>query len=261
MLLAVDVGNSNTVVGLFRATSWSSTGASRPRPSAPPTSWRSSSRGCWVRGPVVHPQRPRRRHRERGAAGHRDLREMCGPLLPVPSPVVVEPGTRTGIALRYENPREIGADRIANAVAAQALYGGPAIVVDFGTSTNFDAVNADGRVRRRRHRPGRARLHRGAGRARRAAAQGRDRAPRHRHRPHHHRRPAVGHRLRLRRPGRRDRAPHRRRALARGTGRGRRRRHRRARPAVLEVCDTIERYDPWLTLQGLHLIWERNARG
>jgi type III pantothenate kinase len=54
------------------------------------------------------------------------------------------PGTRTGIAIRYDNPHDFGPDRIANAVAAGALHGAPCIVVDFGTSTNFDAVGANG---------------------------------------------------------------------------------------------------------------------
>ena len=58
--------------------------------------------------------------------------------------IVVGPGTRTGVKILYENPREVGADRIANAVAAFHLYGGPAIVVDFGTATTFDALSADG---------------------------------------------------------------------------------------------------------------------
>src|SRR3954454_3056554 len=54
------------------------------------------------------------------------------------------PGVKTGIPIRYDDPREVGPDRIANAVAADARYGAPAIVVDFGTSTNFDVVSADG---------------------------------------------------------------------------------------------------------------------
>jgi type III pantothenate kinase len=58
--------------------------------------------------------------------------------------VVLEPGTRTGIAIRYDNPKEVGADRIANAVAAHDLYQGPTIMVDFGTATTCDAVSADG---------------------------------------------------------------------------------------------------------------------
>lgn len=59
-------------------------------------------------------------------------------------PVVIAPGVRTGISILYENPKEVGADRIANAVAAYDLYGGPTIVVDFGTATTCDAVSADG---------------------------------------------------------------------------------------------------------------------
>ena len=58
--------------------------------------------------------------------------------------LVLGPGTRTGIPLRYDDPREVGPDRIANAVAAAARYGPPCIVVDFGTSTNFDVVSAAG---------------------------------------------------------------------------------------------------------------------
>jgi type III pantothenate kinase len=58
--------------------------------------------------------------------------------------VVVEPGVRTGVPLLYDNPKELGSDRIVNALAAYHLYGGPTIVVDFGTSTNFDIVSAKG---------------------------------------------------------------------------------------------------------------------
>jgi type III pantothenate kinase len=55
----------------------------------------------------------------------------------------VGPGVKTGIPIRYDDPREVGPDRIANAVAAAQKYGAPCIVVDFGTSTNFDVVSAD----------------------------------------------------------------------------------------------------------------------
>jgi type III pantothenate kinase len=58
--------------------------------------------------------------------------------------LVIGPGTRTGIAIRYDDPREVGPDRIMNAVAARDRYGAPCIVVDFGTSTNFDVVSPDG---------------------------------------------------------------------------------------------------------------------
>ena len=59
-------------------------------------------------------------------------------------PFFVEPGIRTGMVIRYDNPGEVGADRIVNAVAARELYGCPAVVVDFGTATTFDLINAAG---------------------------------------------------------------------------------------------------------------------
>jgi type III pantothenate kinase len=58
--------------------------------------------------------------------------------------LVVGPGTKTGIPIRYDDPREVGADRIVNAVAAKERYGAPVVVVDFGTSTNFDVVSTEG---------------------------------------------------------------------------------------------------------------------
>ncbi len=60
------------------------------------------------------------------------------------SPLVVGTGTRTGVRILYENPRDVGADRVVDAAAAFALYGGPVIVVDFGTATVFDAVSQEG---------------------------------------------------------------------------------------------------------------------
>ncbi|MFM1787499.1 MAG: type pantothenate kinase [Actinomycetota bacterium] len=58
--------------------------------------------------------------------------------------VVVEPGTKTGVPILTDNPKEVGADRIVNSLAAFTIYGGPAIVVDFGTSTNLDVISAKG---------------------------------------------------------------------------------------------------------------------
>ncbi|GMQ92700.1 MAG: type III pantothenate kinase [Acidimicrobiia bacterium] len=58
--------------------------------------------------------------------------------------VVVEPGVRTGMSIEIDNPREVGADRIVNALAARERYGAPVVVVDFGTSTNFDVVGLEG---------------------------------------------------------------------------------------------------------------------
>lgn len=71
------------------------------------------------------------------------LEELCEKYLHQ-KPLVVGPGIRTGLNLRYENPREVGADRIVNAVAAIEKYGGPLVVVDFGTATTFDCVDEAG---------------------------------------------------------------------------------------------------------------------
>lgn len=59
-------------------------------------------------------------------------------------PLFVEPGVKTGMAILYENPHEVGADRITNSLAAFTIYGGPAIVIDFGTATTFDVITAKG---------------------------------------------------------------------------------------------------------------------
>jgi type III pantothenate kinase len=59
-------------------------------------------------------------------------------------PLFVEPGVKTGMPVKYENPAEVGADRIVNGVAAFEKHGGPCIVVDFGTATTFDAISKNG---------------------------------------------------------------------------------------------------------------------
>jgi type III pantothenate kinase len=60
------------------------------------------------------------------------------------TPIIVSPGIKTGINIKYENPKELGADRIVNSVAAFELYGGPTIVVDFGTATKFETISSKG---------------------------------------------------------------------------------------------------------------------
>ena len=60
------------------------------------------------------------------------------------SPLIVDAGVKTGVRILYENPRAVGADRIVDAAAVQRLYGGPACVVDFGTGTTFDAISPEG---------------------------------------------------------------------------------------------------------------------
>jgi type III pantothenate kinase len=71
------------------------------------------------------------------------LDEMCERYLRK-KPFVVGPGLKTGMNIRYENPKEVGADRIVNAVAAIELYGPPLIVVDFGTATTYDYIDEHG---------------------------------------------------------------------------------------------------------------------
>ena len=71
------------------------------------------------------------------------VREMAARYFPFP-PVIVGPGVKTGVPILTDNPREVGADRVVNALAAFTRFGGPAIVVDFGTATNFDVVSAKG---------------------------------------------------------------------------------------------------------------------
>ncbi|TDD73649.1 type III pantothenate kinase [Actinomadura darangshiensis] len=73
-----------------------------------------------------------------------EMREMCRRYYGDVAAVIVEPGVKTGVPVRMDNPKEVGADRIVNALAAVHTHGGPAIVVDFGTATTFDAVSAKG---------------------------------------------------------------------------------------------------------------------
>jgi type III pantothenate kinase len=71
------------------------------------------------------------------------LREVCQGYFHA-KPLFVEPGVKTGMPVLYDNPAEVGADRIVNGVAAYEKYGGPCVVVDFGTATTFDAISAEG---------------------------------------------------------------------------------------------------------------------
>jgi len=138
MLLAVDVGNTQTVLGLFRdeelidhfrlATDRSRTGDELAVTLSALLDLEDVD-GICLSTTVPALQREWERVAERW---------LKAPLL------VVGPGTRTGIAIRYDDPREVGPDRIVNAVAASERYGAPCIVVDFGTSTNFDIVDAAG---------------------------------------------------------------------------------------------------------------------
>lgn len=73
----------------------------------------------------------------------RTVRDACRQYLEQ-DPLIVDAGVKTGVRIRYEDPRAVGADRIVDAAAVQHLYGGPACVVDFGTATTFDAISKEG---------------------------------------------------------------------------------------------------------------------
>jgi type III pantothenate kinase len=139
MLLTVDVGNTNTVLGIFD-------GEELVRSWRVKTDPRTTADELWlqfnalvadyeVTGLSICSTVP---------ATLRELRTMITSYFSKIPTTIVEPGTKTGVPLLVDNPKEIGADRIVNTLAAHALYGGPAIVVDFGTSTNLDVVSPKG---------------------------------------------------------------------------------------------------------------------
>jgi len=143
MLLTIDVGNTQTVLGLFAGDRivehWRL--ATDPRRSADELGLlltgllSSSGNDDAVDGIACCSTVP---------SALREMRAMCERWFGAVPLVVVEPGIRTGVPVLYDNPKEVGADRIVNTLAAHTLHGGPAIVVDFGTSTNFDVVSATG---------------------------------------------------------------------------------------------------------------------
>ncbi len=143
MLLAVDVGNTNITIGIFdgsklKATWRVATGVHRMADEYASLMLNLFERQgisaskitdailCSVVPPLV------------GV-----FEEMCRRYLKV-SPLVIEAGVKTGVRISMDNPREVGTDRIVNAVAAHHLYGGAVIVIDLGTATTFDAVSEEG---------------------------------------------------------------------------------------------------------------------
>ncbi|HEY5989838.1 MAG TPA: type III pantothenate kinase, partial [Streptosporangiaceae bacterium] len=145
MLLTIDVGNTNTVLGVFDgdeiAEHWRI--ATDPARTADEISvllqgllgQSALLKDLDVSGVALCSTVPSVLH---------EMREMCERYYRDIPALIVEPGVRTGVSVRMDNPKEVGSDRIMNTVAAVHLYGGPAVVVDFGTSTNFDAVSAKG---------------------------------------------------------------------------------------------------------------------
>jgi type III pantothenate kinase len=160
MLLVIDVGNTNTVLGVFArvakvhpGSEEASNGARYERLVA---QWRvatalnhtvdeygvlfrslfsmDSLDASGIRGIVISSVVP---------PLDSTLRQVCERYFKL-KPLFIEPGVKTGMPVHYENPAEVGADRIVNGVAAFEKYGGPCVVVDFGTATTFDCVSAKG---------------------------------------------------------------------------------------------------------------------
>ena len=148
-LLVIDIGNTNVSLGLFDE----SDDTERP---ALAQHWRIATRREQTSDEVALLVSSLFRHAgdSEEKVGDVIISSVVPPLLPIfervceklfeRPPLVVGPGTRTGMPVRYENPREVGADRIVNAVAAYDLLGGPVIAVDFGTATTWDCVSAQG---------------------------------------------------------------------------------------------------------------------
>ena len=155
MLLALDVGNTNTVLGVYAYPEPAAEGNNRA-PSTLVASWRVSTNktqtideygvlfrnlfamsgieSSGVRGIVISSVVP---------PIDSTLRQVCERYFHL-KPLFIEPGIKTGMPVQYDNPAEVGADRIVNGVAAFERYGGPCIVVDFGTATTFDVVSKKG---------------------------------------------------------------------------------------------------------------------
>src|ERR1700712_3731139 len=140
MLLAIDIGNTNTVLGVFDGEklekSWRIKTDARSTADELALTFRGLLADHEITGTAACSTVP---------AALRELRAMLDEYSPNVPTVLVEPGIRTGVSLQYENPKEVGSDRIVNTLAAHHLVGDrPAIVVDFGTTSQFDVVSGRG---------------------------------------------------------------------------------------------------------------------
>ena len=145
MLLAADVGNTEIVLGVFRGPELEHTWRLSTQPERTPDELALALGGFLAqRGMSFESQvTGARRSPASCPTSPPPIREMAARYFPFP-PVIVGPGVKTGVPILTDNPREVGADRVVNALAAFTRFGGPAIVVDFGTATNFDVVSAKG---------------------------------------------------------------------------------------------------------------------
>ncbi|MGI8869697.1 MAG: type III pantothenate kinase [Mycobacteriales bacterium] len=139
MLLTIDVGNTNTVFGVFDGEkmldSWRIKSDARTTADELALELRGLLRGIEVTGIAACSTVP---------AILREIRRMLERYYADLPTVLIQPGVRTGVGIAVDNPKEVGADRIMNTLAAHHLFGGPVIVVDFGTATNFDIVSERG---------------------------------------------------------------------------------------------------------------------
>lgn len=140
MLLAVDVGNTNIVIGLYQETklinSWRIKTDARATADELNLTFNSILREQpKITGISLCSTVP---------AVLTELRTMFAKGYPEVKIVIIEPGIKTGVPVLIDNPKEVGADRIANSLAVFSRHGGPSVVVDFGTSTNFDVVSDKG---------------------------------------------------------------------------------------------------------------------
>ena len=149
MLLALDVGNSNTVIGLFKP-------GTDGEPSTLVADWRITTPYKQTTDEIasqlqmLFTMRGQLLDSIDGIAISSvvppldsTLRRVCETFLKV-KPLFIEPGVKTGLPILTDNPSEVGADRVVNCVAAFDLLGGPSIVVDMGTATTFDVVSKKG---------------------------------------------------------------------------------------------------------------------
>jgi type III pantothenate kinase len=155
MLLVLDVGNTNTVLGVF-AKSDKGDGAGVPHYEHMEANWRVATIATQTvdeYGVLFRNLFAMEKIEVKGIGGivissvvpplDSTLRQVCERYFNT-KPLFIEPGVKTGMPVLYDNPAEVGADRIVNSVAAFEKFGGPCVVVDFGTATTFDCVSAKG---------------------------------------------------------------------------------------------------------------------
>jgi type III pantothenate kinase len=141
VLLCIDIGNTNTVLATFEADrivhSWRINTDAQATADELGLMFRGLLAGDAVEisGVVACSTVP---------AALRSLRGMLGRYYAKVPTVIVEPGVKTGVPLAIDNPKEVGADRVVNTLAAYSLYGGPSIVVDIGTTNTFDVISERG---------------------------------------------------------------------------------------------------------------------